>query len=142
MSHHFENDPLLQGTIAALDMIHKAMQPSIVTTPKAPVICITKAGRDKLAEFGVTSEQAIQDLHKNAVDAARYIASGGTECPVCHCTALDGDSITIESGYAWQNVTCTDCGASWTDEYELTGISHFTVGVESTEGGQTIEPST
>ena len=40
-------------------------------------------------------------------------------CPMCECTDVEGDSIDINNGHAYQEITCTCCGANWKDVYVL-----------------------
>ena len=40
-------------------------------------------------------------------------------CPVCESTMVEGGHVDINNGHAYQNITCTDCGASWKDVYKL-----------------------
>jgi hypothetical protein len=51
-------------------------------------------------------------------------------CPSCKSgNLLTNDKLEAESprrGY--QDIICRNCGASWTDEYELVGLSGFTTG--------------
>lgn len=56
---------------------------------------------------------------------AEYVANKGACCPVCGCTELDGQSVTIDSGKAYQPIFCTDCDAQWIDEYALTGYTEL-----------------
>lgn len=54
-----------------------------------------------------------------------YIKAGGAKCIVCPGTNIEGGSVEIDAGGASQSVHCTDCGASWVDEYTLSGVSQF-----------------
>lgn len=117
-------DPLVDATLAGLKMIDKAMsdaftRPFIVAKP-------------------------VQDLDTKTVtdlQIAKYVAHGGIHCPACLSGDIVGDSFDVNEGYCTQEMSCSACGATWTDEYELTGVTDFKVGVESTHGGQSIEPS-
>ena len=55
----------------------------------------------------------------------RYVASGGTICPFCGSSDIEGESIEIHSGYAAQDVTCLKCEREWQDSYVLAGFIHF-----------------
>ena len=49
-----------------------------------------------------------------------YVASGGGKCPVCGSDSdIQGGSIQVESGTAWQECECGACHHSWTDTYNL-----------------------
>lgn len=52
---------------------------------------------------------------------AHQAASGPMLCPVCGGTDITGDSWDMVTGAAWQDVSCDDCGSSWTDCYGFTG---------------------
>ena len=55
-----------------------------------------------------------------------YKAKGGIVCPVCQSGDIEGSSVEIDAGGAWQNITCNECGSEWTDFYQLTGYSELT----------------
>lgn len=40
-------------------------------------------------------------------------------CPMCESTDVEGGPIDINNGHAYQPITCTSCGANWTDAYKL-----------------------
>ena len=40
-------------------------------------------------------------------------------CPLCRSEDVEYDDIEYEGGYAYQVVTCCECGASWTQVYSL-----------------------
>ncbi len=52
-----------------------------------------------------------------------YVASGGVKCPFCKGGNLEGSNWNCDSGAAWQDISCTDCGAYWTDIYNLVGMT-------------------
>jgi hypothetical protein len=46
------------------------------------------------------------------------------QCPFCDSIDLDYfQPIERENIFIWQDVTCSNCGKSWRDEYSLVGIS-------------------
>ena len=53
---------------------------------------------------------------------AEYIKKGGVRCPNCTSDNLNGGSIEIDGGCAYQGVCCLDCAAEWVDEYKLVGV--------------------
>ncbi len=57
-----------------------------------------------------------------------YIAKGGLHCLACDSMQLEGSSIDVSAGYAKQDMTCLDCGASWEDIYKLVSIDEFEKG--------------
>lgn len=53
----------------------------------------------------------------------RYVKCGGICCPFCGGGNIEGGPVEIDGGDAWQEITCADCEADWTDHYTLTGYS-------------------
>lgn len=51
-----------------------------------------------------------------------YVQDGGGHCPKCGSLNLAGGSMYIETGSAFQEIICNDCGEDWTDRYILSGI--------------------
>ena len=51
-----------------------------------------------------------------------YIKAGGLHCPYCRTDEIEGYSIDIGGGEAWQEVSCLRCHASWKDVYTLTSL--------------------
>lgn len=54
--------------------------------------------------MGMTAEQK-----------ADYLKSGGRHCPYCKSQNLDGEVTRYDHDDPEQDVTCLDCGKSWTD---------------------------
>lgn len=48
-----------------------------------------------------------------------YVELDGTRCPACNSTQLEGGSIDVDQGYAWQEIYCHDCHLEYQDVYEL-----------------------
>ena len=48
-----------------------------------------------------------------------YKKHNGIKCMFCWRDQLQGEDVTIDSGQASQAITCTVCGATWTDVYVL-----------------------
>ena len=122
MSTH---DPLLDATLTGLKLLDKAICDALAV-PTKPAQSVQDPADFALCPPTTLSQKQFGD----------YLRSGGTKCPICGCESLDGGSIDIDAGCAYQNITCTDCGSEWTDEYELTGLSNFTCGLK---GGDAIE---
>ena len=55
-----------------------------------------------------------------------YLRSGGTFCPYCKGTAIQGGAVDIDNGIALQGMSCLDCDKSWTDVYRLVNIKEET----------------
>lgn len=67
------------------------------------------------------------------MSGVQYAAKGGCVCPVCGADDISGESVEIDAGYAYQEVGCDNCGASWTDVYKLVGYDHLEVDAEAEE---------
>jgi len=52
----------------------------------------------------------------------RYIQEGGSACPACASSDIEGGAIEIDTGYAIQQMCCNECEASWADRYRLSDI--------------------
>lgn len=44
------------------------------------------------------------------------------KCPFCHSPDIEGQSLEVDSGHAWQPVSCVSCGRRWNDLYDLVGV--------------------
>lgn len=63
---------------------------------------------------------------------AQYTAGHGCLCPSCGSSAgISGGPLEVDGGVAWQRVDCSECGASWSDNYALTGYSDLEGGIDS-----------
>ncbi len=63
------------------------------------------------------------------LDEQQYVATGGIRCPACESAAgVEGGEINVDAGIAWQSCSCAECGASWNDNYQLTGYSNLDEG--------------
>ena len=59
------------------------------------------------------------------ISSGEYIRTGGVKCPRCKDEyQMEGSSVHIAEGIAWQNMTCNACKLDWTDEYTLTSIDN------------------
>jgi hypothetical protein len=52
-----------------------------------------------------------------------YFEHKGLRCPYCKSNMVEGDSVEVGGDTAWQEITCNDCGAGWTDLYTFSGIT-------------------
>ena len=61
-----------------------------------------------------------------------YVNSVGVSCPICYETEGVGTDSRVytDSGVAWQDVSCSKCGATWSDDYNLVGYSQLEMGGE------------
>jgi hypothetical protein len=51
-----------------------------------------------------------------------YLEKKGVCCPFCGSRNIEGDSVEIDAGGAYQDVRCLRCEAEWTDEYKLVSV--------------------
>ena len=57
-------------------------------------------------------------------DEKKYIQQYGISCPYCGHDDFSGGSYYADCGTVWQEMTCHDCKAEWTDIYTLTSIQY------------------
>ena len=91
----------------------KASQPE-TPSPEAQLLTsgsfqVSKDGQGPLVS-ALTAEQ-------------KYVQSLGNHCPCCGSSDITGESFNSDSGYAWQEISCFNCNATWEDSYTLTGVS-------------------
>jgi hypothetical protein len=55
-------------------------------------------------------------------DAKRYIRQGGVACPFCKSEQLEGGPFDCNTGQAFQEMLCLECGRDWLDVYRLSAI--------------------
>ena len=53
----------------------------------------------------------------------RYLMEDGMYCPYCGDRALEWDRMETDRRGAYQEVRCLACGKTWTDEYQLSGLT-------------------
>jgi len=58
----------------------------------------------------------------NINEVEEYIQSGGVRCMHCQCDEFCCGTFQSDINYAWQKITCSNCGATWNDVYQLTGV--------------------
>lgn len=64
----------------------------------------------------VISTRYLEHLH-------RYVECKGLCCPCCGSNDISGNEWNADAGYATQEVGCDNCGATWDDDYTLTGVT-------------------
>lgn len=62
---------------------------------------------------------------KLAMTSDEYTKCGGGICPYCQSPDLVGKSFDCDSNCVTQEISCSNCGSSWFDEYTLVGYAHF-----------------
>ena len=50
-----------------------------------------------------------------------YLADS-SHCPFCKSSDIEGGSVDVDAGGAWQEVGCNACGKSWNDFYRLVDV--------------------
>jgi hypothetical protein len=61
---------------------------------------------------------------------AQYIAIKGVRCPSCGSSDVSGSHLEVDAGTAFQPMTCSECGANWSDSYVLSGYSDLDGGID------------
>jgi hypothetical protein len=92
--------------------------------------CLADADNfDEMAEELKLTDKEMQGVRAwlpgklNEFRVENYLATGGSACPVCGSTSCTGTGgVEIDTGGAWQNIECEDCGATWQDQYKLTRL--------------------
>lgn len=54
-----------------------------------------------------------------------YLKHDGMKCPYCKkedCVEAI-DALDVDGALGWQNIKCTSCGKTWTDQWALKGWS-------------------
>lgn len=55
-----------------------------------------------------------------------YLDNNANLCPYCDSDEISGEEGEFESTVGYRNVSCRDCGRSWTEEFSLTGVTELT----------------
>mgnify|MGYP003126224347 FL=1 len=58
-------------------------------------------------------------------DEKKYVEQNGAACPFCGTDEFDGSDYYADCGTVWQEMTCLECKAEWTDIYTLTSIEYL-----------------
>ena len=66
-------------------------------------------------------------MEKTRMTDKEYVRQCGAICPSCRSSQIDGGHIEVDGSSAWQEITCFECGATWTDVYELVGYENLEV---------------
>jgi len=53
------------------------------------------------------------------ISIEEYLQNGGDICPECQAEDVTAKMMEVDGMTAWQPVYCKECGAEWTDVYEL-----------------------
>ena len=60
-----------------------------------------------------------------------YKKKMGQCCPICQSENIEGGPVEIDALTAWQEMTCSDCGAGWSDYYDH---SYYSIDEEGNHG--------
>ena len=67
----------------------------------------------------------------NSAAGIAYIKAGGNRCIFCGSPDIEGYSVRIEGGSAYQDIHCLSCDADFTDAYHLESVYHGDSQVDS-----------
>ncbi len=88
-----------------------------------PKCCSYGPIEENRVEGGHTCSQCGYTAHLDNFDMKkRYMEANGGVCPDCGIDQIEGGSISIEDGKAFQNSQCLNCNTSWTDVYTLSDV--------------------
>ena len=90
-------------------------------------LSISSEGIGHCSQCGHSGSVTSFDLRKD------YLESGGMICPYCQSTNIEGRSVDIDGGKAYQKVFCVDCAGTWQDEYTLTAVALLEPGEDTNE---------
>lgn len=90
---------------------------------------VDESSKDDLSketlEMKIREEMKIRDfLDKNvfSIMFECYKRNCGDRCPHCGSDELNGNHFECEGKHGWRDVECYDCGAEFTEEFDLTRI--------------------
>ena len=52
----------------------------------------------------------------------RYLEESGVNCPFCGSSQIEGASVEINAGSAYQPIGCLQCDKRWNDVYTLRDV--------------------
>jgi hypothetical protein len=59
----------------------------------------------------------------STADVAQYVQQGGIKCPYCEGEDMENGEVELtDAGIITMNISCKDCGKTWTEEYTLSNI--------------------
>jgi len=56
-----------------------------------------------------------------AVSPDEYVENEGADCPVCACGCIQTETPRVSGGNVYCECECCECGATWTDKYDIAG---------------------
>ena len=74
-------------------------------------------------------QKAFQAMGEPALSSEQYVDADGMACPSCGDTRFvkysEGYAPELTGSWVTVRVECTECKATWVDEYALTGYTNF-----------------
>ena len=70
--------------------------------------------------------ESLSGQHKGGLamlDKKAHIKRKGVSCPLCGSPSIQGGFVEIETGKAFQKMTCAECEVKWQDIYELIDVT-------------------
>jgi hypothetical protein len=68
----------------------------------------------------------------DAMNPVTYRETNWMGCPLCLSTDITGGSIDIDGKYAYQEIQCDECDATWIEEY----VAHRRFDIEGGESNE------
>lgn len=130
------SDNALRQCLAAMDsMRHQIKQVRGMSDAQNEALQAVLAECDNAEAAGMsalgvlTQYNAPADLLPKGISLSSeaYQRKQGACCPACESEQIQGHFIEVNAGMAHQEIDCLDCGASWSDDYALTGYSTLVV---------------
>jgi len=56
------------------------------------------------------------------IDKETHIKNHGLTCPLCRRGPVEGGFVLVETGSAYQKMSCVECEGKWQDVYKLVDI--------------------
>lgn len=78
----------------------------------------------------VSTSSAAWSNEAGPMTDGQYVALKGVRCPSCGSSDVSGNQLEVNAGEAFQPMNCSECGATWSDSYALTGYSDLEGGVD------------
>jgi formate dehydrogenase maturation protein FdhE len=93
-----------------IDLLNESANAVTLHNEDGGLVSVIKDREGQYAPHTLTEEQK-----------AAYLANP-SKCPVCGDTDIEGDMFQVDSGSAWQQVSCTKCHSRWNDLYKLVDV--------------------
>ena len=74
--------------------------------------------------MGYLPEDVVAQLNEDITQQS-YLEGGGDHCPACKSDEIEGGSVQVDTGSAWQSMNCNSCEATWNAVYNLVSYSEL-----------------